>query len=140
MLRSGSAACVALPIALGTGERRHRRRAGPSDFRNSAGGWPIRVQVQGGGSGDMRRASKRGCESEPSLALDGSLERALVLADTERGRLVRAIRAFGLPRADVDDVVQVAVTEMALNWNGRLACLSVCQLYSRLLRPGPLRA
>jgi RNA polymerase sigma factor (sigma-70 family) len=70
----------------------------------------------------------------------GSKRRCSVPVEVERPNLVRAIRPFGLSAADLDDVVQVAVTELALSWNDRLARLPVCELYAHVLRTAHLRA
>jgi RNA polymerase sigma-70 factor (ECF subfamily) len=76
----------------------------------------------------------------PSLAEEVSLRRALQFVENERCRLMRAIRPFGLSAADLEDVVQVAVTELALGWNERLARLSMRELYACVLRTAYLRA
>src|SRR5437868_10510372 len=77
----------------------------------------------------------------PSAAgFEASLQRALRFVEVERPRLVRAIRPFGLSAADLDDVVQVAITELALSWNARLARLSMRELYACVLHTAHLRA
>lgn len=88
----------------------------------------------------MARSPKRERSSGSAAGFEASLQRALEFVELERPNLVRAIRPFGLSAADLDDVVQVAVTELALSWNDRLARLSVCELYARVLRTAHLRA
>ena len=88
----------------------------------------------------MGRSAKRKGTSSGAAAFEVSLQRALRFVEVERRRLVRAIRPFGLSRADLDDVVQIAVTELALRWNDRLARLSLRDLYAHVLRTAHLRA
>ena len=87
----------------------------------------------------MGRSAKRQGASR-SAGFEASLQRALLFVEVERPRIVRAIRPFGLSAADLDDVVQVAITEIALSWNDRLARLPVAELYARVLRTAHLRA
>jgi RNA polymerase sigma-70 factor (ECF subfamily) len=88
----------------------------------------------------MGRSAKRQRSAESREKFEASLQRALRLVEVQRPRLVRAMRSFGLSAADLDDVVQVAVTELALSWNARLARLPVRELYARVLRTAHLRA
>jgi RNA polymerase sigma-70 factor (ECF subfamily) len=73
-------------------------------------------------------------------AFDGSLRCALALMDALRPRILRALRPTGLPPADLDDVVQVTLTEVALGWDEQLATLSVSELSGWVLRTAHLRA
>jgi RNA polymerase sigma-70 factor (ECF subfamily) len=70
---------------------------------------------------------------------DGSLERALELVEIERPRLLREIRRCGLCRADVDEILQIVVNDLALNWNERLAQMSLRELCACILRSANLR-
>jgi len=88
----------------------------------------------------MGRSTKRKRSSGRGAGFEASLQRALQFVEVERPQLVRAIRAFGLSPADLDDVVQVAITEIALSWNDRLARLPVRELYTHVLRTAHLRA
>jgi len=88
----------------------------------------------------MGRSAKRRTKGAKSLDFEASLQRALALVEVERPRLVRALRPSGLSQADRDDVVQVAVTEVALSWNASLSRLTIYQIYARVLRTAYLRA
>jgi RNA polymerase sigma-70 factor (ECF subfamily) len=88
----------------------------------------------------MAKSTQRSKKSRPPLGFEASLRRALEVVELERPRLVRAIRPFGLSSADLDDVVQVAITELALSWDDHLARLSMREIYARVLRTAHLRA
>jgi RNA polymerase sigma-70 factor, ECF subfamily len=88
----------------------------------------------------MARSTQKGKKARLPLGFEESLRRALAFVELERPRLVRAIRPFGLSAADLDDVVQVAITELALSWDDGLARLSIREVYARVLRTAHLRA
>src|SRR5262245_35193709 len=88
----------------------------------------------------MVRSTQRGKQPRSRLGFEASLRRALEYVEAERPRLVRAIRSFGLAPEDLDDVVQVAITELALSWDDRLASLSIREVYACALRTARLRA
>ncbi len=76
----------------------------------------------------------------PRDVLDDSLRRALVRVEAARPRFARALRHLALCSADLDDVIQVSITELALQWGEALARLSIGKLYRRVLRTAYHRA
>ncbi len=86
------------------------------------------------------RGTRRPDDSAELDPLDGSLNRALQHIEAARPCLVRALRGFGLSLADRDDVLQMAITELALRWKEDLARGSVRQLYAHVLHAARLRA
>jgi RNA polymerase sigma factor (sigma-70 family) len=70
----------------------------------------------------------------------GNLQEALHHVKDARPRLEQALRFFRLSDADLDDILQVAITELALHWNKELEGMSISRLYARVLRTAHLRA